>query len=458
MNKSFDLNIGKILSNWTNAHAIRELISNAIDESKITKTNPIELSYTDEIVIIKDYGRGLDYKHLILNENNEKNNANLIGQFGIGLKDAVATLYRNNCDVIIDSKFGKITFEKLNKTNFDDINTLHAIISPKNSVTIGTTITITNVRKKHFEEAKSYFLLYTASTNQLLCQNNYGEIYAKLPNKPASIYINGHMVSTEVNFLFSYNITKVTKKIRNSMNRERMNMNKNVYANSIQKIILSCKSETVIKLLIDNMQNKGIEKCDEIKYIKVIKYITDLPEANKNIVYVTQEQMEKEFNIINKINSDGQNIVVLNNEIYDKIKNNPNVNTMTKFRLDYNKEYQYEFIDPSELTEKEREVYDATDFILGTINAKKYKSKIFIANKIREPDDLSIRGVCTRDKIIVRRTQLKSLQSYAGTLIHECTHAITRTSDITLEFENALTNNLGLIIANVYSNNKILNS
>src|SRR5437588_12823097 len=90
MNKSFDLNIDLILSNWTNAHAIRELIANALDERILTNSAPIELSYNSNTITIKDYGRGLNPKYLIQNENDEKkNNNNLIGQFGIGLKNAI---------------------------------------------------------------------------------------------------------------------------------------------------------------------------------------------------------------------------------------------------------------------------------------------------------------------------------------------------------------------------------
>ena len=41
--KEFDLNIEKILENWENYHAIREIIANALDEQVLTNTRDIEI-------------------------------------------------------------------------------------------------------------------------------------------------------------------------------------------------------------------------------------------------------------------------------------------------------------------------------------------------------------------------------------------------------------------------------
>ena len=46
-------------------------------------------------------------------------------------------------------------------------------------------------------------------------------------------------------------------------------------------------------------------------------------------------------------------------------------------------------------------------------------------------------------RIIIKRTQLKDLKSYAGTLLHEIAHATSGASDVSREFENELTSLLG---------------
>ena len=51
--------------------------------------------------------------------------------------------------------------------------------------------------------------------------------------------------------------------------------------------------------------------------------------------------------------------------------------------------------------------------------------------------------------IIVKRSQLKDVEKYAGTLLHETAHAISGASDVTREFELMLTKLLGKIVKQV---------
>ena len=103
--KKFDLNIEKILENWETFHAIRELIANALDEQLLTNTKEVEILKQGNSWIIRDFGRGLKYTHLTQNENQEKlSNPNVIGKFGIGLKDALATFDRKGIKVTANSK------------------------------------------------------------------------------------------------------------------------------------------------------------------------------------------------------------------------------------------------------------------------------------------------------------------------------------------------------------------
>jgi DNA gyrase/topoisomerase IV subunit B len=83
----FDLNIEKILEAWDNAHAIRELISNALDEQVLTRTADIKIcKEADGTWTVRDFGRGLRYEHFTQNENPEKlkNVGLVIGKFGVG--------------------------------------------------------------------------------------------------------------------------------------------------------------------------------------------------------------------------------------------------------------------------------------------------------------------------------------------------------------------------------------
>ena len=162
---------------------------------------------------IIDFGRGLNYHHLTQNENEEKlTNDKLIGRFGVGLKDALATLYRHEIKVQIISKYGIITLKEASKSGFDDIITLHAQIAPPQSPNmIGTDFCFFGCNTEDIDKAKSLFLKF--SGKQILEKNIYGEVIENTTGI-ADIYINGVKIAEEPNFLFSYNITSLTAQLK----------------------------------------------------------------------------------------------------------------------------------------------------------------------------------------------------------------------------------------------------
>ncbi|MCG0891537.1 hypothetical protein IMAU10418_02900 [Lactiplantibacillus plantarum] len=95
-NRYFDLNIEKVLDNWEVHHEIREIIANALDETVLTGCREPDIFKDDTGKWhVHDYGRGLNYEHFTQNQNPEKIDANnVIGKFGVGLKDALAVIRR----------------------------------------------------------------------------------------------------------------------------------------------------------------------------------------------------------------------------------------------------------------------------------------------------------------------------------------------------------------------------
>ena len=82
---------------------------------------------------------------------------------------------------------------------------------------IGTEFILTGLKDKDIELAKNLFLKFTGE--KILEQTKNGEIVKKI-GKTSNIYINGIKVAEEENFLFSYNITSITKTIKKALNRE----------------------------------------------------------------------------------------------------------------------------------------------------------------------------------------------------------------------------------------------
>src|ERR1035437_9035854 len=161
--KQFDLNIEKILENWETFHAIREIIANALDEQLLTNTKDVEITKQGNNWHIRDYGRGLRYTNLTQNENQEKLlNPKVIGKFGIGLKDAMATFDRKGIRVLIKSKYGDITLIKSSKEGLEDIITLHACISdPSDSLLVGTEFVMYNIADEERAKARNLFLKFS---------------------------------------------------------------------------------------------------------------------------------------------------------------------------------------------------------------------------------------------------------------------------------------------------------
>ena len=104
----------------------------------------------------------------------------------------------------------------------------------------------------------------------------------------------------------------------------------------------------------------------------------------------------------------------------------------------------------SELTEVEKSVYNKINSILSLIGGRPYNVKsIQIVEKIYDSDLFRGRAVGLWQKkegtILIKRTQLQSIKSFAATLLHECAHAVSGADDASWPFEIQLSDYLGII-------------
>ncbi len=457
--REFDLNIEKILENWKVYHAVREIIANALDEQIITGTADISIFSDDwNNWHIVDYGRGLNYHHLTQNENEEKlQNDKLIGRFGVGLKDALATLYRHNVKVTITSKYGIITLKQASKSGFEDIVTLHAEIRDSNNPKmVGTDFCLEGCTNADIEKAKALFLKF--SSEKILERTRYGDVL-KRNCESANIYINGVKVADEPNFLFSYNITLLNTKIKRALNRERTAVGRTAYTDSVKNILVNCESEAVISDLTDDLQRYEIgSKHDELNWNDVILHaITELSQKQDRVVFVTPEELRESPSTIDEINSSGNKIITIPSNIANKINeqnknsdNNNKIQTTSQFVAEQNERFKPTIIKRSELTPREIRIYDRTNDILKLIGGRPPQVlSIEIVDKLYElgPSQNTVVGLweLPKRRILILRTQLVSLSDYAGTLLHECAHAISGADDVSRDFEIKLTEIIGNI-------------
>lgn len=445
--KEFDLNIGKILEDWEIYHAIREIIANALDERLLTNTMEIEINKLGNVWCIRDFGRGLNYHHLMQNENPEKTaNDQVIGRFGVGLKDALATLFRHNIRVEIQSQHGVITLKESRKNTFDDIVTLHAQIAPPlDDQMIGTAFYIYNCPDYEIARAKHMFLRF--STEEIIETTSYGQVIARSTDT-ANIYINGVKVAEEPNFAFSYNITALSKQIKKALNRERTNVGRTAYTDRIKSILLEATSAEVIAVLSDNLESMSTgAQCDEIKWVDVAAHVVKELNNSDDTVFVTPEELASTSGSTNEIlQNSGRRIVFVPESVKKKAEQESGgeITTISTIVEEYNDSFSYTFVDIVELTPTELINWTMVPALLERMGLSSWWDKCVISEQLKEDENNTV-GVWDQElqKIVILRSQLQNDANLFGTIIHEIIHASTGAKDVSRFFENELTEIIG---------------
>lgn len=458
--KKFDLNIEKILENWDAKHAVREIIANAIDEQKLTNTKEIEI-FKDSSAWwhIRDYGRGLKYEHFTQKENDEKlNHEGIIGKFGIGLKDALATFERKGIEVKMQSRFGDISLGKSQKSGFDDLITLHAYISePTNPSLTGTEFIFKNISDFDIQQAKNLFLKFT--NERVVERTKNGEVLQKVESK-ANIYINGVLVAVEDNFLFSYNITNLNAAIKKAINRERTNVGRSAYTNTVKAILLECASEEIANALTEDLSRYSYGNShDELTWIDVQLHASKILNNFRKVVFVTADEIERGTDLVEEARQGGSEIVVIPQNLSNKLaEQNTNENDDNKVRIfsefvsERNENFEFKFISEADFSASEKKVFEIKDKLLSTIGGKPSNVKEILVSETMQKDDFTYQAAeglwsHTDDnvgKIIIKRSVLKEEQRFVAVLLHELSHALSGATDATRRFESELTRQLGI--------------
>lgn len=454
--KQFDLNIDKILENWECKHALREIIANGLDEQAITNSKDIEIYKEGMLWIIRDYGRGLKYEHLVQKENSEKlNSTGLIGKFGIGLKDALATFDRHGINVEIYSRHADISIRRLPKNGFNELTTLHAIIDVPTKNILGTEFRLSGISDQDVFAAKKMFLKF--SDERIIEKTKYGDVIEN-NGIVGNIYINGVLVAQEENFLFSYNITSIDSILKKSINRERTNVGRTAYASTVRKILLACESESVGKKMSNDLAlySSG-RNHDELKWIDVQEHAAKILSKYKEVVFVTSTEIKDKTDLIREASNNKREVVVIPDTLSRKIEgNNTNseveqkVTTLKQFIQQRSNNFEYRFVSPSSLTAIEKENYELITRVCELIGGKPQQVHSIIISETMQKDTITF-DTCiglwenAHNRIIILREILKDRKLFLGTLLHELAHARSGCSDSTRGFEKELTHMLGIL-------------
>jgi hypothetical protein len=459
----FDLNIEKVLEHWPVEFAIREVIANALDEWAITDgMEPRIVQIGGDQWRIVDFGRGLRYQHLTQKENQEKrNHPDVIGQFGMGLKDALAVFHRRNVEVEIYSPHGDVTTVMRPKEGFADVVTLHAAVRPPSQPgSMGTEVVLSGVTDEQVSVAKRFFLRY--SDDVALETTSYGTVLARPDNSgPARVYVKGLLVAEEENFLFSYNITDVNAPLRKALNRERSNVGRTAYTDRVKAILKKCTSPDVARPLAADLAGyvRGTMH-DELEWKDVTLHACRVLATHERVVFVTAGDLEAGSPQLQYARDDGYRLVTVPEDIYYRLGDLTDLDggrvlDLGAYRESWNDSFQFQFVDATAFTEVESAVYGLTGPTVALANLELTRigvSDVVISETMRLNETGSqVLGLFDPEnrRIIIRRDQLSTPLRYCGTLLHELIHAASGTTDGTMEFESALTQCLGVIASNV---------
>lgn len=452
----FDLNIVDILEAWSPRHGVRELIANALDEQALTNTREVTVENVRGAWRVRDYGRGLEYEHLTQNENPEKlaNPNKVIGKFGVGLKDAIAVLHRHNISVEISSRRAHIAFLERPKHGFD-LPTLHAVIRPPTDPTmVGTEVVLRGIDDAEVTAAKDLFLRF--SGEDIVGETQYGQIIKRGNRPEARIYVNGVVVAEDDGLAFSYNITSRNAAMSKALNRERTNVGRTAFADRVKAMLLACTAPAVAEVLANEISrlDKG-DAHDEVKWTDVAVHACKILNAAKKVVFVSSQELATATSAVDHARNEGNWLVALPQNIRDRLRGEKDatgaaVRGLDEFVRQWSQSFKFDFIDESQMTSSERAIFgqrgDIANLIGGLPRAVK---KVLVSTTMRPgasggTDELGLWDP-ERRHIVVRRDQLRSLESFAGTLLHEVVHAQSGQPDVTREFEDALTDRMGVL-------------
>jgi hypothetical protein len=169
---------------------------------------------------------------------------------------------------------------------------------------------------------------------------------------------------------------------------------------------------------------------------------------------VTSQQMYTNGNLVNYAKSDGHRVVVIPSQLASKLPGlvdtrGQEVLDLSGFCRAWDSGFTFKFIAPERLTANERAVFAQTGRIVALLGKRAPKvSQVLISETMRvDVSGYQVQGLWQPEdgSIVISRNQLQDIACYAGTLLHELTHAGSGTQDRTLEFEVQLTQTMGSI-------------
>jgi hypothetical protein len=348
-----------------------------------------------------------------------------------------------------------MTLARQAKHGFEDLQTLHVLVDPPSDPSmVGTDIAVGGIRDDDVDAAKALFLRY--SGDEVLERTSFGAVLQRPKGRHARIYVNGLRVAEEQRFLFSYDITSMTAPLRRALNRERSNVGRTAYADRVKAILLAASSKSVADALAADLRGYETGKWhDETSWLDVALHACRILNAAEKVIFLTSWEIASAPAFVERAKVDGHRIVTVPEELRRKlggatdIVGNPIVD-LGLFSQRWHESFTFALVDEKDLAEPERAIFARTHDIIALQGAYPRQIKtieISETMRINAAGTAEVVGYWDPEhrRIVIKRDQLKTLPKYAGTLLHEVTHATSDAGDVSSDFEEALTRTLGTV-------------
>lgn len=240
--------------------------------------------------------------------------------------------------------------------------------------------------------------------------------------------------------------------MRKALNRERTHVGRSAYADRVKDILLECRQPAVAEIIVGDLKQFETGKLhDELKWIDVAVHACKLLNASGKYIFLTPMEYLLAASMVDSAIAVGYKVVTIPENVKQRIRGLKDllgqpIRDLDEYAHQWNESFEFTFVKPDELTHKERMVFDRTKDILRLAGGKPANvKKILISETMRLQGFDEAVGVWEENeqRIVIKRSQLRKLREYAGTLLHETAHARSGGDDLTRKFEDGLTDLLG---------------
>ena len=420
------------VSGWTIEEAIREIVQNMIDaKDEFDCDGYVKYDGEKEMGIVKDYGDGLEMRHLVMGVSEKKDEA--IGQFGEGLKLAMLVFAREGRHIEVWSKGKKITPVIKYDDNFEtkmislEVEELPPHWAKNHS---GTSIKF-ECDEKELEAGKNYFIDYYKRD-----ESEFEWISKDFVSMPGGqIWVNGSWVGEIDDAAFSYHFSG--KQAREAINRDRGSIDTEKLANLFKKKLGETRSLNLMKGILKKLKNN--EDCWETR---LSFYEHRIESDNKSLWKRAVTEVFGDALLSSNSEADSQakykgyKIVNIRNWSWESLLENFMTTTIEKLR---NENTKTKKVNQKDLDKNELNNLKKAKKLISKHYSK--PGRVIVMSYIDNGTDSVIRGVYRgeKDEILILRKVLGNFDDTLQVLLHETVHKVTGFDDCTSYYEQALT-------------------